>query len=574
MLQALALSGYRSFGPQLQRFPKLAKVTVLIGQNNSGKSNVLRFAREVVASVAKERPQLDRLAQHLPGSAPLRIGVAERISGPLPDDHRLVARVTDRGARQQIADLAGRILAEKVRLDGTQDLVWSIYDLPERTPYFDNWREALKVLRNEEVNLLWQRLTGQGGGSRTEHWEPETIKRLLLPLPSVSCALIPAIRRIAPQGSSDDFDGSGIIARLAKLQNPDVYSQNDRARFTAINRFLCDVTDRPDATIEIPHDRETILVHMDGKVLPIEALGSGIHEVIILAAAATVLNGHLVCMEEPELHLNPILQKKLIRYLERETTNQYLITTHSAALMDTPRAEIYHVQLEGGASRVMQVTSDEHRSSVCADLGYHPSDLLQANCVVWVEGPSDRLYINWWLRTVSPELIEGIHYSVMFYGGRLAAHVSNAVDDSELTEFISLRRLNRRGVMLIDSDRDKSHAPINSTKKRLQEEFNQGPGHAWITAGREVENYLSATQVSTALNEVAPNAQSTSKFGRYDHMLDVTLPRGKPGQASKLEVARYITSHLTPDLTILDLKIQAEKLKHFIHASNPRITMS
>ena len=86
---------------------------------------------------------------------------------------------------------------------------------------------------------------------------------------------------------------------------------------------------------------DTILVHMDGKALPLSSLGTGIHEVIILASAATLLQRNVVCMEEPELHLNPILQKKLMRYLLQHTDNQYFITTHSAAIMDLPDAEVF-----------------------------------------------------------------------------------------------------------------------------------------------------------------------------------------------------------------------------------------
>ncbi len=295
------------------------------------------------------------------------------------------------------------------------------------------------------------------------------------------------------------------------------------------------VIDNDTATIEIPHFRDTILVHINGKSLPLESLGTGIHEVIILAAAATILENTVICMEEPELHLNPLLQKKLVRYLA-STSNQYFITTHSAALMDTPEAEIYHIKIENGQSIAERATSDKQRSGICEDLGYHPSDLLQANCVIWVEGPSDRIYLNHWIKTLSPELlspelIEGIHYSIMFYGGRLASHLTGDDIDESIDNFISLRRLNRRGVIVIDSDKQKKSAPINATKTRLIEEFNSGPGHAWVTEGREIENYLNPDNIKRAISNVHPSSQSNNTMGQFANTLTITTKSGKKEQA-------------------------------------------
>lgn len=34
------------------------------------------------------------------------------------------------------------------------------------------------------------------------------------------------------------------------------------------------------------------------------------------------------------------------------------------------------------------------------DLGFKASDLLQSNCVIWVEGPSDRIYIKKMAQTI------------------------------------------------------------------------------------------------------------------------------------------------------------------------------
>ncbi|MBD9354396.1 OLD family protein [Methylomonas albis] len=237
--------------------------------------------------------------------------------------------------------------------------------------------------------------------------------------------------------------------------------------------------------------------------------------------------------------------------------------------MDTPDAEIYHIRLDNGCSIVERATSNNQKSAICEDLGFHPSDLLQANCVIWVEGPSDRVYLNYWINSLEPNFAEGIHYSIMFYGGRLASHLSNDDDETLVSEFISLRRLNRRGVMILDSDRDKRGARINETKRRLQDEFDKGPGHAWITKGREIENYLPSSQIQAALSAVNPNVTPMSSFGTYDNVLKIKSKKGREAQAPKVEIARHIVSEFQPDLSVLDLRVQLSKLVAFIKASNP-----
>ncbi len=574
ILSSLAIAGYRSFGAEPQLFPTFSKIIILIGQNNCGKSNVLRFIHEWLARIQEHpRPTLTHHDRHLP------VGGIKLLYGILPpffrdgkiDTEALCSHYQVKAGFQNQLALSALLTAASKETNGIKG-PWFVFDEYTNTQDF-NWKDAFNSISTTNFQNLRQHLRMYTGGERDQSMIPEMLRKIALPPPSFKCHLIPAIRKIGTKGStSEEFSGEGIIERLAKLQNPPAIEQQSKKRFQQIGDFLRSVTDNNSAEIEIPYERDTILVHMDGKTLPLESLGSGIHEVIILAAAATVLDNCVICMEEPELHLNPILQKKLVRYLQSNTSNQYFITSHSAALMDTPGAEVYHITLRDGASQVERVTSDKQRSTVCEDLGYHPSDLLQTNCVIWVEGPSDRIYLNWWITAMDAELVEGIHYSIMFYGGRLASHLSGDDPGEFVKDFISLRRLNRRGVILIDSDKSKKGTALNSTKLRLRDEFNSGPGHAWITEGREIENYLNPELLKQTISAVHPNMPIATGLDKFDNALTVKNRRGETTQASKVKVASLIISSGSPNLDRFDLRLQVKKLVVFIRESNPGAT--
>ncbi len=550
-------------------------ITVLAGRNNVGKSNFLRFLREhyddTVESLANPTAQSFSWADG--DERPLGTGdelTSFAVACEVTTDANLewVSALTTsgyqapRGMATTLGEDDGRALLTEVEgvleeTYGGPRIVWS-RDQRNKAPETGLAEELVKALRAE--GRLHRYLTHL---SRNAQQGAQILARqlessALVPLQNRP-VFVPAFRQIKNAGEQS-WDGAGLIPMLADLRDPDLGPARRRKqeRWAKFLGFVREVLEDPAIDVSVPPSSPRLIVEMNRRELDVNDLGHGIHEVIILAAAATAHENTLFLLEEPEIHVHPLLQRRILRYLSETEGNQFVIATHSAHFLDHPQASVFRVSLAEAWTQVAPVSTNSELVTTARDLGYRPSDLLQANAVVWVEGPSDRIYLKHWLMKAAPELREGVDYSIMFYGGRLAAHLSGQDGKFVMAteQLIELRRINRFSAIVMDSDRTKKgqHTKRGTTKGRLRDEFGDAPGYAWITEGREIENYVDPGVMLQAIQSIDPRASKLVSVDDYEHRWKYRRAgSSRIIHANKVELARAVVA-LDPGLEVMRLK--------------------
>jgi predicted ATPase len=531
---------------------QLKPVTVLVGRNNSGKSAVIDALRVVLTSGKAFKAEYNRAGTQA------RVEISKHLTEV---DLRSTFHENTRHGHSAASDWAyGRYFVGE-EFARSYDGSWSPTLL--EGPVFSSVGEGIREKFNNDLT--------RGAA-----------------LPKGSLFQVAAERNVRPEPEADPApvapDGTGLTNLIRGFLYDSRYSMrqveeglkrdlNEIYRGdTAFERILC--RRDPSGLWEI------YLTEAGGVPVRLSESGSSLKSVFIILATIRLnpvvdtkssLQNNVFCVEEPENNLHPALLRRLLDYLassREKAVGSLVITTHSAAAIDwASRREdsgIFHVRRNISGSYVQEAKEYPELRTLLDDLDIRASEILQANGVIWVEGPSDRLYVRRWLDLISGgQLKEGVHYSTMFYGGKLLSHLS-ALAPGEVDKAVSLLRLNRNLALLIDSDRrrlkgGRFRADLNATKKRLIAEARQTEGFVWITKGREIENYLPPRLVRKL------SGGAVEAIDEYD-AVPATIQGGTVDKVSLAHEA--VAEYQASDLDHLDLVSQLTLLKEKVQAWN------
>lgn len=361
---------------------------------------------------------------------------------------------------------------------------------------------------------------------------------------------ISAERNIFPEDNDDnmivDSNGNGITRIITNYLNRSKYNENlvKHDLLQNLNKIMGEDANFTEVVTQQIDSAEgtkwEIYLREEGKGrIPLSESGSGL-KTILMVLVFTILipnvehkkiSQYIFLFEELENNLHPSLQRRLLKYIENLTEEGalFFLTTHSNVTLDAYQnsdiTNIIHLQKEESQVNLINITNKIQKNSILNDLGIKASDLLQSNGIIWVEGPSDRVYINNWIKIhKKANIIEGKDYQCVFYGGRLLSNLS-LEDENEL---VNLMSVNRNAIIVLDSDKKGNNAPLNKTKKRVIEEAKKQGILVWVTKGREIENYIPELLIKKKYNK----KKSKCSFGQFQNVEEF-IDKLKKGEGNK-----------------------------------------
>lgn len=490
------------FKSEWSGFDSFAPVNLIIGKNNTGKSHLLSLLKELTqVEVPKLRWDI-RVTCVLDEEALKTVFRPRELHGVLGGSHW---------------QNHGELLVDDSMTWLRENGIESILTYPERIDQVNDNRSGLAPAQLEERK---SRLIGLC--SMSSHW-----------LHGRRFRQLNADRDIRPEALSNQmtlsWNGSGatnIVRRFLISSDPDFpreLVQKDMLEalnsiFEREGRFTEIAVQHHDGgkATDVLDEWEIFLGQEHKGLVSLSNSGSGLKTIFLVLINLLLipkiegkkLKTYVFAFEELENNLHPSLVRRLLAYICKFTnpakTNSdnfpvFFLTTHASVALDffaaDRMAQIVHVSHDGKTGSTRTVDQSSKAYAVVWDLGTRPSDLLQANGVIWVEGPSDRIYVNRWIELYSGgRYKEGRHYQCAFYGGGLLANLQATMDDEQAdTELINLLKINPNAIVISDSDRKSISAHFKARVRRIRDEFaNLDPARAfhWILSAREIENYL------------------------------------------------------------------------------------
>ena len=304
--------------------------------------------------------------------------------------------------------------------------------------------------------------------------------------------------------------------------------------------------------------RVSILENEAERPFDIDSLSSGEKGLILtfLLIRRAVAKGGIVLIDEPELHLNPGICRKLLHFLIdhciKPNKLQAIICTHSAEILNSAYerddCDIHHLKDQSNATPIYRGDFNEMFSAL-GRLGVSPAESFFYESRIFVEGPHDEELLEEGFREVL-----GDRCQISWLGGRKA--IESEIDNLKNAE--KEGRLDRLHCFIFDQDRDITGLTSSQLVKVVQ----------WDRYC--FENYLLNTQVLYDILDSAPKDAPLSDRGTFQSLVkEKALEQIMPIAARK---AYEPTRPISPGLKNEDIRDNFNEMSEILHQKLTQLT--
>ncbi|MGE4489050.1 MAG: AAA family ATPase [Kiritimatiellales bacterium] len=296
--------------------------------------------------------------------------------------------------------------------------------------------------------------------------------------------------------------GDKLYDQILTARNSNI---EQRERFQQFQTFVSESFFRG-KRVEIvakPKDEEqTIMVFIEKeKERNLQDLGDGIQHLLILLYPIFMAEENTwIFIDEPELSLHPGFQNLFIDTILnnadlKQKNLRYFMTTHSNhflshALRAPQDVSVFSFsQYDAKQSTIRCVHGAD--PTLLDQLGVENASVYMANCSLWVEGVSDRRYLQAFLKAYctasgEPDFKEGLDYTFFEYAGSNLKHYIFDRDGDDSSLINSFKNSNR---IFLLADFDEGKEAKHQKLEKLAATSTTGFEYQ-TTGGREIENIL------------------------------------------------------------------------------------
>lgn len=505
MIRLIRVRGFSAFSEELV-LDSLDRLTVIGGRNDTGKTHLLNGVQRVLRSLSQDNVgwyHSDANTQ-VNGDAHFSIGV-----NPIPECEAaasIVYSLTWEGGHFNTPP-ARSISLEGPGREALASQLGSIPGYPQLTH-----QQANEVAVNHADALF--RIVQENVGA---------------------VEYLPPIRKIRDRWSEAQTYGSQLGQTLLGFQSPESDPIGRKITVDNLQANLKDTLEDDTAYLTTDSSGNQILLVLGGQDRPIQEYGDGIQMATLILLLFHLKKTRLFLIDELETNFHPRLLGKVVGSILADPSSQIVTSSHSPSVinLDIERKAVFRLWREGMTVRASLALDRATNRHLLDDLGARPSDIMQANTVIWVEGPTDRLLLRALIRRENPALREHIDFAFILYGGALRSHYDFS-EEPQGNTLIDALSLCRRAFILCDSDKEKPNQQSPRWVEQLKKDDSPKTlRDVFVTHGTAIENYA-AGEVSTKIKLRGSFAKK--ELGRYERFAEWAQAQWEVRYGDKLKM--------------------------------------